>query len=86
MKIQGRHRDKPHFEGAMRNTTATCEMVSESQNFKIHKATPLFLLKYICWSLCWRVSHLQQSKAMYVGAGWRNRIKIAEYMIQEAYS
>ena len=86
MKMQGLHRDKHHFEGAMGDTTATCEMISESQNFKIHKASRLFLLKYICRSLCWRVRHLQQCKAMYVGTGWRKGIKIAEYMIQEAYT
>ena len=36
-----RDRDKPHFEGAMGDTTSTCEMISESQNFKIHKASRL---------------------------------------------
>ena len=45
MKMEGRHRDKPHFEGAVRDRTATCEMISESHSFKIQKATRLLLLK-----------------------------------------
>ena len=39
MKMQGRPREKPHFEGVIQDRTATCEMISESQNIKIHKAT-----------------------------------------------
>ena len=60
--------------------------VTEHENTQIN--TFLILLKYICWSLCWRVSNVQQCKlkAMYVGAGWRNGIKIVGCMIQEAYS
>ena len=39
MKMQGRPREKPYFEGAIQDRTATCEMISESQNIKIHKST-----------------------------------------------
>ena len=45
MKKQGRHRDKPHFEGAIRDMKATCEMISEPQNFKMYKGTRLLLLE-----------------------------------------
>ena len=69
MKMQGQHWDKPHFEGAMQDRTARCEVISESQNLNIHKATRLLLLKCKFWSLCWRISDLQQCKAMYVPRG-----------------
>ena len=36
IKIQGRHLDRPH-EGAMRDRTTSCKMMSESQNSKIYK-------------------------------------------------
>ena len=55
----GRRGDRRHFEGAIRDRTATYEMISESQNFKIYEGT---LSK--CWSLSSRVNHLQQCKAM----------------------
>ena len=37
--------EKGPFEDAMQDRTASCEMTSESQNFKIYKATRLLLLK-----------------------------------------
>ena len=36
---------RPHFEEATQDRKASCEMRSESQNFKIYKATRLLLLK-----------------------------------------
>ena len=36
--------EKGPFEDAMQDRTASCEMTSESQNFKIYKATRLLLL------------------------------------------
>ena len=50
MKMQGQHWDKPHFEGAMQYRTARCEVISESQNLNIHKATRLLLLKVAYYS------------------------------------
>ena len=44
MKMQGQHR-RHHFEDAIQDRTATCEMISESHSFKIHEATRLLLLK-----------------------------------------
>ena len=41
----GRRGDRRHFEGAIRDRTATYEMISESQNFKIYEGTRLRLLK-----------------------------------------
>ena len=54
IKMQGQHWDKPK-EGAMQDRTARCKMISESQNFNIHKATRLLLLKCKFWSLCSRI-------------------------------
>ena len=90
MKMQGQHWDKPHFEGAMQDRTARCEVISESQNLNIHKATRLLLLMCKFWSLCWRISDLQQCKRcvgatctladgmgmkVLVGAGWDQKLR-----------
>ena len=34
MKIEGKYRDKLHFEGAMRDRTTACEMVGKKHNFR----------------------------------------------------
>ena len=41
MKLQRRDRDKLHFEGGIQDKTATCGIVSESQNLKIQEGTTL---------------------------------------------
>ena len=47
MKLQRQDRDKLHFEGEIRGKTATCGIVSESQNLKIHEGTTLLLFSQV---------------------------------------
>lgn len=42
MKIQRRDRGELHFEGGIRDRTAACAIVSESQDLKIYERTVTF--------------------------------------------
>lgn len=45
INMQRRDRDMLCFEGGIRDTTATCGIVSNSQNLRIHEELTLLLLK-----------------------------------------